>query len=295
MFKTITILGLAFISPLSLAVAGTSDHANIQLRMASIINDVMSVQDTIKNRVNLSGRQRMLTQRMTKLALLVSSNIDSDNNKKSLMEVTTLYGKTLNDFKNTDNQDIKNQILVIEGAWKPFLKNIKHIAEGQDKEGTALTYVISNNEALLKESNILVDKFEKSNTSQNYIEKAMVSIVNIAGRQRMLTQKMTKEKLLIIQKGQDQYENKLVKTIKLFDDSLVLLKHGNSEQKIVKPSNQKIITQLNKVDNLWKDLKPLYEKKKPSSKEMTSIINKNPILLREMHKMVQMAELELEY
>ncbi len=295
MLKIITVLGLALLSPLTLTASGVSDHANTQLRISSIINDMMSAQDTIKNRVNLSGRQRMLTQRMTKLALLISSNINSGANKKHLIEVATLYGQTLNDFKDTDNQDIKNQILVIEEAWKPFLKNIKRIAEGQNKEGNALTYVISNNETLLKESNILVDKFEKSNTSQNYIEKAMVSIVNIAGRQRMLTQKMTKEKLLITQKGQAQYKDKLVKTIKLFDDSLALLINGNSEQKIVKPSNQKIINQLSKVSVLWKELKPLYEKNKPSSKEMTTIIEKNPILLGEMHKMVQMAELKLEY
>jgi methyl-accepting chemotaxis protein len=110
----------------------------------------------------------------------------------------------------------------------------------------------------------------------------------------MLTQKMTKEKLLII-KGKSKNSIKLKKTIKLFDTSLMALLKGNKELSVVKSSNKKIITQLNVVVKIWNRLKPLYEKENLNTKELALIINENPILLKEMNKMVKLAEVEVEY
>ncbi len=297
MFKIITILGLLLVSPYTLSAK------NIQLDMASLVDDLMSGSDAMKKRINTSGRQRMLTQRMTKLALLISLNIDKDKNEKALMKFANLYNDTLAEFKEgkTDlgfskeaNAKIDKQIIVVEKLWKEFLSNVKILADGKDKGNKALDYVTSHNKSLLKESNILVSLYEKSNTSQNYIEKAMVKIVNLAGRQRMLTQKMTKEKLMCV-KGQKEYKKSLVKTIKLFDDSLDTLMNGNPAEKISKPSNPKIKNQLIKVKALWDELRPLYENWKPDAKTLATIIKKNPILLKEMNTMVTLVEQETEY
>ena len=274
-----------------------------QLQLSSIIGDFMSKSAILKKRVNLSGKQRMLTQRMTKLALLVSSDSDKKSNVAKLVKFSNLYNKTLTAFKKGDkdlgciasnNVQIKKQIAVIEKVWKPFYKHVQTIIEGKDSEGKSLAYMVANNEQLLKESNVLVKVYEKSNKSKNYLDIAKLRIVNVAGRQRMLTQKMTKEKLLI-NKGDKEYEHKLTSTIKLFDESLTALIEGDSNQHIVKPSNEKIQKQLATVASMWKPLKPLYEKSKPSQKELATIIKKNPLLLAEMNKMVQMAEVEIEY
>ena len=105
---------------------------------------------------------------------------------------------------------------------------------------------------------------------------------------------MTKEKLFIL-KGDKQYSKKLVKTIELFDTSLLSLINGSKPQGIRKPSNEKIIKQLNQVLKLWNKLKPLYLKEKNSVSELTTIITQNSILLKEMNTMVLLAEKELEY
>lgn len=154
--------------------------------------------------------------------------------------------------------------------------------------------MITKNEHLLKISNELVKKFESSNRASNYLDKARLHIVNIAGRQRMLTQKMTKEKLLISE-GKSEYGEKIEKTIKLFDDSLIALINGDATQNIVKPTNKEIKKQLNIVAEMWKKLKPLYQKPKVSKKELTLIIEQNPILLKEMNKAVKMSETSVEY
>jgi hypothetical protein len=292
-----TILGLLLVSPHTLSAT------NIQLDMASLVDDLMSGSDAMKTRINRSGKQRMLTQRMTKLALLISLNINKEAKQKSLLKISNMYNDTLEEFKkgNTDlgfsvedNEKIEKQIVVVEKVWKEFLKNITIVADGKDKKDKALNYIIENNNNLLKESNVLVSLYENSNKSQNYIEKAMVKIVNLAGRQRMLTQKMTKEKLLCV-KGKKENSKELTKTMKLFDDSLDALINGSVKEKISKPSNPKIINQLAVVKKLWDELKPLYNNRKPTAKELAIIIQKNPILLKEMNKVVTLVETETEY
>ena len=274
-----------------------------RLKFASLIGSFINKSNILKKRVNLSGRQRMLTQRMTKLAILVSYNIDRKENSKRLVKFSNLYNQTILAFKDGDknlgcipsNDDkIKEQIVVIEKEWKTFYERVKTVINGEDKDGKALEYMVNNNEQLLKISNELVKRYEKSNKSDNYLDIARLHIVNVAGRQRMLTQKMTKEKLLIA-KGNSEYIVKMKKTIQLFDDSLNELINGNSKKNIVKPTNKKIKKQLAIVEVIWRVLKPLYDKPNPSARELKIIIKKNPILLSEMNKMVKMSEVEIEY
>ena len=293
---------LLFILPVTVLVA-EAPKTTTQLDFSSLVNDFMEEDNILKKTINLSGKERMLTQKMTKLALQSTLNIQKDESRKALKKVADLYAKTLTGFKNGDsdlgleattNKKVKEQIAIVEKAWKPFYEAVNKIVEGKDKDGKALDYVVKNNENLLKLSNNLVEAYESSNTSINYLEKARLHLVNVAGRQRMLTQKMTKEKLLLL-KGENSYAPKLAKTIKLFDSSLTALIKGDKSQNITKPTNEKIIKQLKVVSKLWEELKPLYEKKKNSPKELATIITKNETLLKEMNAMVKMAEKEAEY
>ena len=278
------------ILPLAILVAD-SPKTVTQLDFSSLVDEFMNEENSLKRTINLSGKQRMLTQLMTKLSLQIEMNIQKDKSLKKLKQMADLYDSTLKDLKKTTNKKVLKEITSVEQVWKPFYKEVNEFIEKKSKK--SLKYIIENNEALLKISNELVKVFEATNTSENYLEKARLRVVNIAGRQRMLTQKMTKEKLLIA-KGEN-YSTKLKETMALFDDSLMLLIKGDSKKMISKPSNEKILAQLKVVSKLWSELKPLYEKKKNSSKELAIIITKNPLLLKEMNSMVQMAEKEVEY
>jgi len=283
---------LLFMLPLSLLVAD-APKATTQLDFSSLVDEFMNEENSLKKTINLSGKQRMLTQLMTKLSLQIDMNIQKKENLKKLKEISTLYDTTLKDLKSTTNKEVLKVIALVEKAWKPFYKEVNQLIEGKNSK-EALKYIIDKNEDLLKISNDLVKAFEATNTSGNYLEKARLHIVNVAGRERMLTQKMTKEKLLTV-KGEEQYGAKLKETMALFDDSLTLLIKGDTKKMISKPSNEKIVAQLKVVSKLWSEMKPLYEKKKNSPKELAIIIMKNPLLLKEMNSMVQMAEKEVEY
>jgi len=280
------------ILPLSLLVAD-APKATTKLDFSSLVDEFMNEENNLKSTINLAGKQRMLTQLMVKLSLQVNMNIQKQDNLKKLKKTAELYDSTLKDLKKTSNKKVLKAIALVEKEWTPFYEELNHLIEGK-KSKEALKYIIDKNENLLNLSNELVKAFELTNTSSNYLAKARLHIVNVAGRQRMLTQKMTKEKLLMM-KGESKYDAKLKETMNLFDNSLNLLIKGDSKKMISKPSNEKIVVQLNVVSKLWSELKPLYEKKKNSAKELAIIIMKNPLLLKEMNSMVKMAEKEVEY
>ena len=293
---------LLSVLPVSLLMAETP-NVPTQLDFSSLVNDFMEEGNVLKKTINLSGKQRMLTQYMAKLVVQINLNVQKDKNIESLKKMSALYAKTLKAFSVGDsdlgiepatNTKVKEQIKVLEKEWKAFYEQIELITSKKDKDGKALAYVLENNEKLLASSNELVSRYETTNTSANYLEKARLRVVNVAGRQRMLSQKMTKEKLLSI-KFPKEYNLKLKNTVKLFDESLATLIKGDNSKQITKPSNAKIIKQLKVVSKLWEELKPLYKKEKNNDKELAIIIAKNTTLLKEMNAMVKLAEKEVEY
>lgn len=286
----------------SLSLFSDNTKSLNQLDFTALVNEFMNEQNALKKIINLSGRQRMLTQNMSKLTLLIQLNVKKEKSINELKKLSTLYDTTLMAFKNGNpdmgvpkatNKEVVEQILKVEKVWKVFYTHIQKIIKGKD-DGTSFKYIMANNVELLKISNELVKRYEASNTSENYLEKSRLSVVNVAGRQRMLTQKMTKEKLLYL-RGDKEIRESLLKTVKLFDDSLNALIYGDVKQHLPKATNEKITKQLAVVDGIWKRLKPLYMKEKNSSKEMALIIAKNTVLLKEMNSMVKMSEVEVEY
>lgn len=269
---------------------------------ASLIDGFMKKDSNSKKRINLSGRQRMLTQKISKLAVMLSLNVKVKESSIEMIKAAQLYDKTLNAFKNGDakmgcvavkDKTVREQIPVVDKLWQEFYANVKLVAKGD--KGESLSFIIQNNEKLLVESNRLVSLFEKSNQNINYLEKEMLTLINVAGRQRMLSQKMTKEKLLLVKNRHKGYEEKLQKSVQLFDKSLLALINGDSTQKIIKPTDEEIKNQLKKVSTLWKELKPLYEEERSGVKSLKVIILDNTKLLYEMNKMVNMAEKATEY
>ncbi|CAA6804109.1 MAG: Nitric oxide -responding transcriptional regulator Dnr (Crp/Fnr family) [uncultured Sulfurovum sp.] len=287
---------LVLILPTSSIVATNS------LDFSSLVEEFMNQSGVLKKTINLSGKQRMLTQYMSKLVLQIELNVQKKESMEKLEELASLYDTTLKAFKNGDskmgipkasNKDVLIQITKVENLWKDFYVHIQTISKNKDN-GESFKYIMSNNEKLLALSNELVKAYELSNTSENYLEVSRLSVVNVAGRQRMLTQKMTKEKLLIL-RGDKRVREKLLKTVKLFDDSLNALIQGDESQKITKATNKKITKQLQVVLKMWNTLEPLYIKEKTSAKEMAIILSKNTKLLKEMNSMVQLSEVEVEY
>ncbi len=126
-------------------------------------------------------------------------------------------------------------------------------------------------------------------------QKADGLVINLAGRQRMLTQKMTKEALAVAE-GKDSFNN-LMKTAKLFNTTLEGLIHGDESLKLPPTRNSKILIQLNKVKSLWKpffahlNLMESNDQNK-INQGLDYLIKSNVKLLSEMNKAVKLFEEE---
>ena len=105
-------------------------------------------------------------------------------------------------------------------------------------------------------------------------------IINIAGKQRMLTQKISKEIFYNIHKYSTDFRI-VNSSMNSFENSLSDLMNGNSAKGIYPPQNEKITEKLNQVQKMWlpfRDnilkLENNLEKISPSLEVFTIKINK---------------------
>ncbi|WP_417598561.1 methyl-accepting chemotaxis protein [Oceanospirillum sp.] len=112
--------------------------------------------------------------------------------------------------------------------------------------------------------------------------------INIAGRQRMLSQKMAKEALLVA----SQVENKstLQKTMQLFERSHKDIINGNKAQGMNPITDSTILSQMHVVESVWSDYsKTLLQYADSPSDALQKKIQKNSLnILTEMNKAVVM-------
>ncbi|MBT3017031.1 MAG: methyl-accepting chemotaxis protein [Candidatus Thiodiazotropha endolucinida] len=112
--------------------------------------------------------------------------------------------------------------------------------------------------------------------------------INVAGRQRMLSQKVAKEALLAAQsiESRDTVNN----TIALFESSHQNLLNGDQNAGIQTVDDPVVRGQLNKVEGLWITYRESIDAylENPSAEGLKAISTQSPVVLKEMHKGVNM-------
>ena len=235
--------------------------------------------------INLAGKQRMLTQKMSKEALFIAKGISVDANKASLAKTVALFGKTLKGLEvgdeslklpATTNKDILAQLQVVAGLWTPFKSAI---------EKGDLAAINKENIPLLKNMNKAVGMYAKASGST--IDPAMAKTINLAGKQRMLSQKMTKE-LLLVANGIDADANtaNAKKTVALFDKTLKDLTAACKSDAIK--------AQFAVVAKTLAEYQPIIEKVDTSDAALAKAEKLNIPLLKESNKAVKMLEASIK-
>ncbi|MFB1009393.1 MAG: type IV pili methyl-accepting chemotaxis transducer N-terminal domain-containing protein [Sulfurospirillum sp.] len=84
----------------------------------------------------------------------------------------------------------------------------------------------------------------------NQMSKKDSYIINIAGKQRMLSQKMSKEVFFIVHRHTNDFRE-LNTAVNLFENSLKDLLYGNDAKGIYAPQNERIKSKLEEVMSLW--------------------------------------------
>ncbi len=140
--------------------------------------------------VNISGKQRMLSQKMSKAYLLISKGIDSPEIKKELTSGKFIFEKQLDILtNNAPNSAIKLSIKDVRKLWTKFKELITSTPSFTNSEE-----IMELNTKLLKACHELVLSIEmSSNYSNQFFKKKnqdLVNTINVSGKQRMLSQRL---------------------------------------------------------------------------------------------------------
>ncbi len=259
--------------------------------------------------LNLSGKQRMLTQKMSKEIMLVALDVDKAKNLENLAKTSALFDKTLKGLRNgsdelrlppTSSGRILRQLDKIDAIWADFYPVVQQVLDAKAVSKDQVAVVAKNNLPLLKQMNKAVGLYEKD-AKKGGLKAApgLAATINLSGKQRMLTQKMSKEFLLVAYgHGRDDNKLSLLETYSLFERTLKGLLDGDDTLGLPGTKPQHIRDQLGVVQGLWDKFKPIVEygadagtQDIPKDK-IQVLANTNLPLLKEMNKAVGMYEKE---
>jgi len=229
----------------------------------------------IHQAVNKSGLQRMLSQRMLKEYIMIAMNSTFDNPQEGLKRDIKLFDKNLEELsKFAKDSKIKDSLAKEESIWKEA-KKLLLLPPTKDR----VKEIDKKLDELLENAEYTTKLFEKESGKKDD------EIINISGRQRMLSQKMASHYMLKVLGFKDKdIEDGLQSAIKLFDDSLnLLIKTELNTPKIME-----------KLNSVQKDFTFFKVMSKSNSKFIPSLIyRKSNLILQEMNGVTELYVIEL--
>ncbi|MDM8349986.1 type IV pili methyl-accepting chemotaxis transducer N-terminal domain-containing protein [Pseudomonas sp. sp1636] len=132
--------------------------------------------------VNLSGMQRMLSQRIAKNYLMIGAEVRPEQARQQLDESLARFESNLlalDDYASSP--PIEQQLQRVALRWQEYRNLIM-----QHPEPDSAMQVLSLSDQLLAESEALVTQIERSSGART------AQLVNRSGRQRMLSQRIAK-------------------------------------------------------------------------------------------------------
>lgn len=132
--------------------------------------------------INKAGRQRMLTQRIVKSYCQLLLEVDLEKSGEQLKGAMTLYEKQLAELKQfAGDPAVQKELAAAEKLWQAFAG-----AAAGAPSPAGLEALRKYDDPVLQASHHVVELLEKGATTH------VGHLVNIAGRQRMISQRIAK-------------------------------------------------------------------------------------------------------
>jgi hypothetical protein len=233
---------------------------------AAISQSETIIEDNAEQRINFSGKLRMLSQRVPSAACHFASGIDVEGSAALLTGATAEFEKILTGLEfgdadlNIQQPEVNEQTLMLiaqlRALWEPLKAAAEAVADGTASD-VDRNYVLNENLPVLRAAQLLVERLVQQYSNPNATTFAALVLVDLSGRQRMLTQKMSKESCIL--EGGFETDLALVDletTMRIFENSLDALQNGMTVVGVQPPPNDTIATGLDGVLTDWNRAKP---------------------------------------
>ncbi|MEA2048815.1 MAG: type IV pili methyl-accepting chemotaxis transducer N-terminal domain-containing protein [Campylobacterota bacterium] len=199
------------------------------------------VSDTMKL-INIAGKQRMLSQRIAKDYLYIGNNVAKSKAKKQLQDsLDTLNAAHTLLVESINDPEIKNLLAFVEMSTEDFEATSK---EEFNIDNAQL--IIDLSESMLEGSQYVVASLKDT------VKLKESKIVDVSGRQRMLSQRIAKYYIAYQSGIKDKNTvDQMKAAVKLFGETHeILMKNSDNTPEINR--------NLNKIDRLWKIVYKFY-------------------------------------
>jgi len=256
-------------------------------------------------KVNISGRQRMLSQRMAKAACLMARDVSFATTYDQLTQSYTLFQRSDTALRIGDEQmglpaegfpEILDALATIDAPWAEYNGILENAVESGTIEESDLATLDGDSREVLKYMNIAVFKIARAYAGAIAdVPLGLTITIDVAGRQRMLTQKAVKEAcLMTFSSDPAVYADRLIETIELFDLSLKALRDGYEDVGVIAAPSREIDRKLQEVAGLWTPVKSILQRAAEgqilSDRDLSKVARISEPLLQTMNEAVQLYE-----
>ncbi len=231
--------------------------------------DAITVTQALE-RINISARQRMLAQRMAGLSCLVHLDIEPEIHGAEALEAEVLFRETLATLSDVDtslglsSEQTLELMESIDNVMLPFSAvsgYLTVLSTNGDMGKSRLGAIATSSSKLFAASEILTTRVQsaESHNLQN-LNLIQTMILNLSGRQRMLSEKAFKE-FCLAQAGIENEQNleDLAHTVLIFDNTMSALVNGMPGL-IIAPPTAEIRAKLEETNAVWQPVKVLLER-----------------------------------
>jgi nitrate/nitrite-specific signal transduction histidine kinase len=148
-----------------------------------VANDALAQISDVNSAINKAGRQRMLSQRMAKAYFQIGQQIEVERSKRVMDASIAAFDRQLVELKNyAPTPEIKDTYLKLEKSWLAY-KDLLLGAAPSPQNGRKVLAISEEVLALAQQGTVQLEKRSGSLAGQ---------LVNVSGRQRMLSQRIAK-------------------------------------------------------------------------------------------------------
>ena len=251
--------------------------------------------------IAVTGAQRTTVHQLTKEAILIALGQQKDDSAERVKLWIDGLERTLKGLRDGDtalalpptkNENVLKLLEQINELWSLFKSALLQSTTDGTLSRTSIAIVADLNVPLIQALDDLIKEI-KIESATGHLVSVLEAAIDVSGQQRMLTQKITKEILLIgYNHDAEKYKKRLNESVATFEANLVSLIEGNFEIKLFPAPTPQIRVQLRRVQTVWDRFRPIIERTTKSgtisNADIQQAVDFNASLLKEIDNVLNM-------